>query len=669
MPSPVTSVRSLRSPELDDARIAFVQRTPLASTTPSPRSKIALDLGLGLLPRRVATRAARVMVALAVMLLTTETMAGNGDLRPPTLGASGAVVEIVEFSDFECPYCARGRRTMKSLQQTYGDKLKVTFVHLPLAFHRNAHNAAKASVAAQRQGQFWSMNELLFASSRSLSDARYLAAARELKLDLKRFGKDLADPAVDAFVTRNAKIAAALGATGTPTFFVNGQKVRGAQPAPKFAEIIDAELAAYKAAPKPGFIKARTLSANPDLSRYLHAWETPPDRPASKTARARRAERTIPDDVFRASVDTRKDPIQGPKDAPVTLVAFADFECPFCSKHAVTIDTLRERYPNDLRVVFKHKPLAFHKGAKPLALAGICAKAQGKFWAFHDAALAANGKPDRDAVIKAAKLNRKRLAKCLKRKTTLTKLQADEALSRQLGVRGTPHVFVNGRSVRGAVGLTQLESVFKEELAKAKKVIAGGVKAQDVYAHLMKDAKVIELVEGDVIEGLNKDAPRRGAKRAKAVITIFSDFECPFCARAQGLLAKLEKEHKGKIAVVHRNMPLSHHKRAQPAALAAMCANDQGKFWAYHDRLFTNTKDLSDEALLAHAAALKLDSKKFGACFEDKTHSATVDADMKLARRANVRGTPTFFINGRKLKNAGSDALNAAVSDALKGKL
>ena len=157
----------------------------------------------------------------------------------PVKGPANAKVTIIEFSDFQCPFCKRGMDTMDEVLKAYPKDVKVAFKHLPLPFHPEAKPAARATIAAQRQGKFWEMHDLLFNNQQSLSAEYYPKAAQQLGLDMAKFNKDFADPAVEKIVDADMELANSHGIRGTPGFFVNGVQVRGAQPFPVFKEIID----------------------------------------------------------------------------------------------------------------------------------------------------------------------------------------------------------------------------------------------------------------------------------------------------------------------------------------------------------------------------------------------------------------------------------------------
>ncbi len=161
----------------------------------------------------------------------------------PFKGAENAKVTVVEFSDFQCPFCKRVNPTLEEIEKTYGDKVRIAFKHLPLPMHPQAVPAAIASEAARRQGKFWPMHDKLFADQQNLTDEAFVRYAKELRLDEARFKKDLADPAVRAKVEADSREANTLGVNGTPGFFINGRYLSGAQPFSAFKQIIDEEIA------------------------------------------------------------------------------------------------------------------------------------------------------------------------------------------------------------------------------------------------------------------------------------------------------------------------------------------------------------------------------------------------------------------------------------------
>jgi protein-disulfide isomerase len=148
------------------------------------------------------------------------------------------------------------------------------------------------------------------------------------------------------------------------------------------------------------------------------------------------------------------------------------------------------------------------------------------------------------------------------------------------------------------------------------------------------------------------DSPAKGPSGAPIELIEFSDFQCPFCLRANPVVNQVLTTYGDKIHFVYRNYPLPNHPNARPAAEAAQCANEQGKFWPYHDRLFANAGQLSDAELKQSATQVGLDAPKFNACFDGHKYKAAVDADIQAADELGVSGTPAFFINGRAITGA-----------------
>lgn len=141
--------------------------------------------------------------------------------------------------------------------------------------------------------------------------------------------------------------------------------------------------------------------------------------------------------------------------------------------------------------------------------------------------------------------------------------------------------------------------------------------------------------------------PSVGAKSPKVTIVEFSDFQCPYCARASEPVKKLIEAFPDQVAVYFLHFPLSFHQQAMPAAMASKCAQDQGKFWPMHDKIFGAQSTMALTDLEKHAQAIELDMKAYGACMQDPKTAAYVQADMAQGSNAGVSGTPAFFVNGR----------------------
>ena len=161
----------------------------------------------------------------------------------PIKGAKDALVTIVQFSDFQCPFCSRVNPTLEQLTKDYGDDISVTFRHNPLPFHNNAEPASEAAMAAHAQGKFWQMHDKLFANQQSLDRASLEKHAQDLGLNMAKFKADLDASKYKSTIEAETKEGQAVGVNGTPAVFINGRKISGAYPFETFKKIADEELA------------------------------------------------------------------------------------------------------------------------------------------------------------------------------------------------------------------------------------------------------------------------------------------------------------------------------------------------------------------------------------------------------------------------------------------
>jgi protein-disulfide isomerase len=162
----------------------------------------------------------------------------------PSKGPENAQVTIVEFSDFQCPFCGRAATTLDEVMKGYEGKVRLVFRHFPLNFHPEAPKAAEASLCAADQGKFWEYHDKLFQNQRALQVPQLKEYATQVGLDAGKFNTCLDSGGKAATVQKDMKDGEQLGVTGTPGFFVNGRFLNGALPAEEFKKIIDEELAA-----------------------------------------------------------------------------------------------------------------------------------------------------------------------------------------------------------------------------------------------------------------------------------------------------------------------------------------------------------------------------------------------------------------------------------------
>ncbi|MCH9687129.1 MAG: thioredoxin domain-containing protein [Deltaproteobacteria bacterium] len=192
-----------------------------------------------------------------------------------------------------------------------------------------------------------------------------------------------------------------------------------------------------------------------------------------------------------AALVTPADPAKGAAQPLVTIVAYSDFECPFCGGFARTLDELVAAYPDDVRIVFQHFPLPMHRGAEPAARAAIAAQAQGRFWAMHDRLFRERHVAGKEALVALAEelgLDATRFTADLDDPATAKRVADEQAKGRGLGVRSTPNFFINGRRVEGALPPDKLQQLVDLERQAAQQLVDAGAKRNEVYARYMRAA-------------------------------------------------------------------------------------------------------------------------------------------------------------------------------------
>ena len=169
---------------------------------------------------------------------------------------------------------------------------------------------------------------------------------------------------------------------------------------------------------------------------------------------------------------------------------------------------------------------------------------------------------------------------------------------------------------------------------------------EDYIKQLRSDNKVVVLLSPPRVQVAQDPKRLRGNAKAPVMIVEFSDYQCPYCHQIEPTVKSLLAKYGDKVSLSYRDFPLSAiHPYAMGAAEASRCAEEQGKFWEYHDQLF-NASKLEKADLVQYARDLKLDDKQFESCLTSEKYKADIDKDQLEARNAGVNGTPGFFING-----------------------
>lgn len=261
--------------------------------------------------------------------------------------------------------------------------------------------------------------------------------------------------------------------------------------------------------------------------------------------------------------------------------------------------------------------------------------------------------------------------------STIASAAVQKGISKNIETEGTPldiavsadgkHTFVllEGGLVQifGANGKSQ------GTIETNKSVVSIGVSPYgDRLILAERDKKFIKVIALDYIIDINiTGSPFKGPIDAPVVIAEFSDYECPYCAGAQPLLEKVLKQYPNEVKLVYKNFPIAKiHKFAHKAAVAALAAGEQGKYWEYHDLLFKDYKNINDARIEEIATTLGLDMEKFFKNMTNPEFIKLVNDDYQEGVRAGVRGTPTIFINGRLLKQRTLDGFMTIIDDELK---
>ncbi len=628
-----------------------------------PRLPVILALaglvGLTCLPSCASPRPARVAPPQGPYELPAE---GEGavDAGPPgpipvtradpSRGSATAPVTIVEFADFQCPFCQRASATLQALQREYGPaQVRVVWKNFTLPFHHDARPAAEdAMVLFDRVGAdgFWRYHDAIFASDRGLGRQIFDAALVTAGFARKDVTQWLRTGVAARKVSADEQLGRSLGVTGTPAFFINGVHIHGAQPIEKFRPIIDAQLQAAREAVAAGTPPARVY-AQLTVQSFV---PPPPPTPSRDDA---------PDTtVYRVPVGSS--PVLGDPAAPVTIVEFADFECPFCSRAEGPLREVAARYGDKVRLVWKHMPLSFHKHAEPaaeMAAEAFAQKGDAGFWKAHDLLLAQSGQledGDLESVAKALGLDVARAARNVAQHAHRAAIEDDVDLAEDIDATGTPTFFVNGRKLVGAQPAAVIEAAIDEQLAMARAAADHGVPPAKVYEALQTNAKVVPL-DTATVPAPTAQSPSRGPAGAKVTVQVWSDFECPFCRRVEPTLAALEATFPGKLRLVWHDHPLASHAHALPAAEAgreAFAQKGAGAFWKMHDLILEHQGELSRGALEQYAAAIGLDVARFRAALDGGVHRPVILADAKLGEAAGLNATPGCVINGYRVSGA-----------------
>ncbi|MBM4353966.1 MAG: hypothetical protein FJ109_09275 [Deltaproteobacteria bacterium] len=362
--------------------------------------------------------------------------AGDGDVSviwrvpvdpsDPSIGSADAPATLVVFSDFQCPYSAKGTALLKRILEDQGDDVRVVFKNFPLPFHKDAFDAAQVSMSAAARGKFWEMHDLLYANQKDLSREALLGYAAEIGLPEAEVAAELEAKRHKELIYRHVSEGESVGVKGTPNFFINGRVVKGAKSYDDVRPLLEQEIA-----------RGRELLAQGEKAPY------------EKLTRDGKV--FVPFETRMVQFDTAGAATRG-EGREVELVLFSDFQCPYCKTFDQPVKDVADRYGSRARLVFMQFPLGFHKLAHLAAQAALAAAAQGKFWEMHDLLFANNKaleRPDLERYAGRIGLDLERFRKELDEGTWKAEVDRQMAEGKKGGVRGTPTLFVNGRQYIG----------------------------------------------------------------------------------------------------------------------------------------------------------------------------------------------------------------------------
>jgi protein-disulfide isomerase len=531
-------------------------------------------------------------------------VAPDKDWREDIVNNSKAPVIIIEFFDYQCPFCLKTNPAVEEAIKKHPGKVRLVLKNLPLSIHPDSALAHQAALAAGEQGHFWEMHDLLFANQSKIKLPDLLLYAQQLHLDVPRFQKELESGRFRHVIDDDRAMARGLGISSTPSFFINGHSFVGQQNAYRLNTAIDEALN-----PGSSATTAATTAAGP---------------------------------VSVGNLDLSRAPVRGQAQAPVTIIEFSDLQCPFCASVTPTLRELMKQYPDQVRWVFKNFPLDFHADSPLAHSAALAAERQGKFWEMHDLIFANQRNLKRDNLLAEARslnLDMDRFTADLDSADVKKQLEADKREGQGLGVNGTPAFFINGKSLSGAMPMEQFQAAINNALMALGKPALPMTPAAE-SATVRKESEI-----------------SFGSPDSPITLAWFSDLQSGLSPKATVLVRKLIESHPGQIRLVFKNRPLDIHPGAMLLHEAAMAANAQGKFWQMHDLIIANPQKASRQDMLAYAKRIGLDADRFQKDLDSEKYRSLIEADLQEAQRRAVLGSPVFFLNSARIDGLQNEKL------------
>jgi protein-disulfide isomerase len=387
----------------------------------------------------------------------------------------------------------------------------------------------------------------------------------------------------------------------------------------------------------------------------------PPAVPSASTApsSAERSEADLSDPTIVWKVPLGGSPQRGPENAPVTIVEFANYQCPFSKGIEAGLRQILDQHPGKVRLIWKDDPLAVHSQAEVSANVAHEARAQKGaegYWAAHDLFLQGSFKPSVQTLLDAAKklsLDVPRVERAMAERPYAAAIAADADLADAIAVQGTPTFFVNGRRIATTPSLDKLREAVEQELARVEPLLAQGAPAGTIYARLTDSGRSGLPLE---IKSFNLNtitAPSRGPGKSSVTLLEFCDFTNYLCKLVDPLVDELMKTFPEDLDTVWIDVPDPASEASQRASLAARSAYHHGGVEGFDRmrRLLLESQKKPDAfanfALLQYADAVHLQRGDFKAGLEDPVLIGEIARAAQNAREAGLATElPAFLVCG-----------------------
>ncbi len=419
-------------------------------------------------------------------------------------------------------------------------------------------------------------------------------------------------------------------------------------------------LALGRRAPAPNQLPATSVRPAAAHSATLAPASASVAAPASAAPqREQRAAGDVNDPSVVWKIPIGDSPERGPSDALVTIVEFANYQCPFSKGVEANLRKILDDHPGAVRLVWKDDPLAVHSQAEISATVAREARTQkgdAGFWAAHDLFLERTFKPSIQTLLDAAKkleLDRPRVEKAMAERSYAQSIAADADLADDVATFGTPYFFVNGRRVQATPTLDKLRAAVEEEIKKSEALVSKGVERKDIYAKILDSGRGGMPLEIRNFPMMAVTAPTRGASKSAVALVEFCDFENFLCKLVDGTVDDLSHTFPDQLGAIWIDVPNVSSADSRRASLAARSAYRHGGVEGFDRmrRLLLESQGkpaaFSEFSLLQYAEALGLPRNDFKSGLRDPELAGEIERDAQTARDTGIaKSVPAFLVCG-----------------------